>query len=407
MKLFSTITLISFAFTTAFTQVLPKSLKKEIAKIDGYYVSGDYKKALASTEKALDFYQSQTSKEAEAKEGYYHILKGQIYLGLGKSTPDAHDEIKRGIDLSKNSGKESQAYILALNHATLGYIEYGYVNNALPLFKEATTYALKLGKEDLNNLLKRTEAKLLLAQGYFDNAYLAARSQTSNIKNSISKYYEYKDPKSGKVKKRKYKKPAYIRIKRELGNHLNLVGEILVAKGAYAKADSALKIAQKWIKENIGKSDIAYAENLFQFGLKSYDQKAYELALPFFNEASSVMLKAKYGYRYRFSGNRYYEITSKLMECNWHLNKDDDVRGKRNQYYSETKRYFDKGNVNRAKIDFLDIKKQIIKKLLIFEGFSQNGYHHLFQRIFLRIIAPVKIIFNIFSNMTFVDIRII
>ena len=36
------------------------------------------------------------------------------------------------------------------------------------------------------------------------------------------------------------------------------------------------------------------------------------------------------------------------------------------------------------------------QKLIILEGFSQNGYHHLFQRIFLRIIAPVKIDFRHF-----------
>ena len=33
-----------------------------------------------------------------------------------------------------------------------------------------------------------------------------------------------------------------------------------------------------------------------------------------------------------------------------------------------------------------------LQKLIILEGFSQNGHHHIFQRIFLRIIAPVKII---------------
>ena len=32
-----------------------------------------------------------------------------------------------------------------------------------------------------------------------------------------------------------------------------------------------------------------------------------------------------------------------------------------------------------------------LQKLIILEGFRQNGHHHLFQRIFLRIIAPVKI----------------
>ena len=36
------------------------------------------------------------------------------------------------------------------------------------------------------------------------------------------------------------------------------------------------------------------------------------------------------------------------------------------------------------------------QKLIIFEGFSQNGYHHLFQRIFLRIIALANINFRHF-----------
>ena len=41
-------------------------------------------------------------------------------------------------------------------------------------------------------------------------------------------------------------------------------------------------------------------------------------------------------------------------------------------------------------------KNENLQKLIILEGFSQNGYHHLFQRIFLRIIAPVKIDFRHF-----------
>ena len=39
-------------------------------------------------------------------------------------------------------------------------------------------------------------------------------------------------------------------------------------------------------------------------------------------------------------------------------------------------------------------KNENHQKLIILEGFSQNGYHHLFQRIFLRIIALVKTDFH-------------
>ena len=46
-------------------------------------------------------------------------------------------------------------------------------------------------------------------------------------------------------------------------------------------------------------------------------------------------------------------------------------------------------------------KNENHQKLIILEGFSQNGYHHLFQRIFLRIIAPVKIDFRHFFEYDF------
>ena len=49
----------------------------------------------------------------------------------------------------------------------------------------------------------------------------------------------------------------------------------------------------------------------------------------------------------------------------------------------------------------------IVKKHVILEGFRQNGLHHWIQRNFLRIVAPVKIVFDIFSKMTFLDIRIV
>ena len=52
-------------------------------------------------------------------------------------------------------------------------------------------------------------------------------------------------------------------------------------------------------------------------------------------------------------------------------------------------------------------KNENHQKLIILEGFSQNGYHHLFQRIFLRIIAPVKIDFRHFFEYDIFDIRII
>ena len=49
-----------------------------------------------------------------------------------------------------------------------------------------------------------------------------------------------------------------------------------------------------------------------------------------------------------------------------------------------------------------------ISKLIILEGFRQNGHHHWIQRIVLRIIAPVKIDFRFFFRLWyFFDIRII
>ena len=37
-----------------------------------------------------------------------------------------------------------------------------------------------------------------------------------------------------------------------------------------------------------------------------------------------------------------------------------------------------------------------LQKLIILEGFRQNGHHHWIQHIFLRIVAPIKIDFRHF-----------
>ena len=45
-----------------------------------------------------------------------------------------------------------------------------------------------------------------------------------------------------------------------------------------------------------------------------------------------------------------------------------------------------------------NVKNENRQKLIILEGFSQNGHHHLFQRMFLRIIAPVNNYFRHFFD---------
>ena len=49
-----------------------------------------------------------------------------------------------------------------------------------------------------------------------------------------------------------------------------------------------------------------------------------------------------------------------------------------------------------------------LQKLIILEGFCQNGLHILIQRIFLRILAPVKIDFrHFFENDIFCNMEIV
>ena len=59
-------------------------------------------------------------------------------------------------------------------------------------------------------------------------------------------------------------------------------------------------------------------------------------------------------------------------------------------------------------------KNENVKKLIMLEGFMQNGHYHRNQRIFLRIVSCVKIVFRyvlkklIFDiEMSISDIRII
>lgn len=350
-----------FIFLVTSGQTLPKSLTKELAKIDGYYVSGDYQEYLKSVNKLSNFYASKTGDEAKKQEGHYLILKGKGLLGMGKPLPEALETINKGLKLISSVDNQSNEHITNLLTVSNSLIEYKYINEAINYYNQAVSISEKAEKTKYESALKATECKLLFAQGQYTQAYTIARSITGYYKEKINPYYEYKDPKTGKVKKKKHSKADFIKIKRDLGNHLNFSAQILLEKGDYKKADSARSVANKWIEQEIGKSDIAYVDNLYLKSLQLFYLEIYDEALKSFLETYSYMSKTKYGYKYEITGEKHFQILSKVMECSWIENQDDEVRGKRNYFYSEIKKYYEKGNVNRARINFLDIRKEIIK----------------------------------------------
>ncbi len=342
-------------------QELPKKLLKESQKLEGYYISGEYKDYISSLDKFIDFYQSKTGNTAKIHEGHYRVLKGKGLLGMGNPLATALTEMNKGIALISSTDKEAQELISNNLEIANTLIEYRYVNDALKYYSDAVKVLEITGKLKYTPEVQKTESKLLFAQGFYAEAYSIARSLTSYYKEKITPYYEYTDAKSGKVKKKKYKKPELIRIKRGLGNHLNFIAQILLEKGEYKKADSARSVAEKWIENEIGKKDIAYVDNLYLKSLQLYYLEIYDEALTSFLDTYSSMSKSKYDYRYEITSPDHYRILSKVMECSWIENQDSEVRGKRNYFYSEIKKYYDKGNVNRARIYFVDIKKQLIK----------------------------------------------
>ena len=257
--------------------------------------------------------------------------------------------------------KEAQEIIINNLEVANTLIQFNYINDALKYYDNAVKSIESTGKLKYLPEAQKTESKLLFKQAFYSEAYALARSLTGYYKEKITPYYEYTDPKSGKVKKKKYKKDELIRIKRGLGNHLNFIAQILLEKGEYKKADSAQNVANKWIENEIGKKDISYVDNLYLKSLQLYYLEVYDEALKSFLETYSYMSKSKYGYKYEITSPNHYQILSKVMECSWIENQDDEVRGKRNYFYSEIKKYYDKGNVNRARIYFVDIKKELIK----------------------------------------------
>ena len=57
--------------------------------------------------------------------------------------------------------------------------------------------------------------------------------------------------------------------------------------------------------------------------------------------------------------------------------------------------------------NFKNCQNGYLQKLVILEGFMQNGHHHRNQRSLLRIVALVKIDFQHFPKMIFFDMNII
>ena len=362
--MFKQLTLVFIYFiccTLCFGQELPKKLKKEVPNLESYFISGNYYKGLSVIDNVIDFYDAQVGKDADLASANYYEMKANFLLALGHPISEAMDLIEKGVAKSSSKGTDAYEYTEAHISAAQVLLTHNYVRQANEFYNKAEVLVNDIDKDKLRYELKRAQAKLLFKQGYYNDAYTLARSLTGDIKNTISKYYEYKDPKTGKIKKKKYKKPEYIKLQRQLANHLNFIGEILLEQGAIKASDSALKVAEKWIENEIGKKDIAYVDNQYLRGLQSFYLEQYPEAIKSFLIASSYISKSKYGYSYEPQTPFYYNLLSKTTECYWIENKDEEVRGKRNQFYSDTKRYFGKENTYNTRIDFLDINRYLIK----------------------------------------------
>lgn len=346
---------------TTYAQVLPKKLAKEAPNLEAYYISGDYYKGISILDNIIEYYESVPGDDAKVASAPYYVMKASFLMALGNALPMAEEQISKGVKLAAAKGEDTYEYAQIHLSITDTYLQHDYVKNALTYFNETKKLLTDLDKEKLNEELSIIETHLFFKQGYYSKAYTSARALTGAIKDNISKYYEYTDPKTGKIKKKKYKKADYVYLQRKLANHLNFIGEILLEKGEYKAADSALKVAETWIVKEIGKSDISYVDNQYLRGLHLYYLEVYHEALPYFYTSSSFLTKSKYGFRYQPQTPFYYQLLSKIMECNWIANNDEDVRGRRNQYYSEIKRFFGKENLFNVRIDFLDINRLIIK----------------------------------------------
>ncbi|MBV6644538.1 MAG: CHAT domain-containing protein [Cyclobacteriaceae bacterium] len=331
-------------FTTATAQ-----WEKQFDKAEVKYEVGDYAKALKSIKKT----KKKASKKIGAKSAIVAIAlvkEAKYNNGFGILT-EVQELVKQAVEINEEVNGEGrpEEYAFLLKDAAAVMADYGNFRLGAQYLDRARFVLDSSGLmvEDFAAELDMIKAKVMSGKGFYREAIKLVDDQAGFFQDIIDN--------SGK-------KQA-INHKREYAEMLIVVANAYRMMGDYLKSDSAFVYNNRWIDNNLGKSDILYAKNqLLNAKLLQENGLAVDAQAKLFQKAYLQATR-----KYLPSHAIVMEIQKNLMKAYYQNETGSKLRVVQGEFEKTLSKSFPKTSIHTISKDlmdlYFDLADQDIKKI--------------------------------------------
>jgi len=317
--------------------------EKYLAKAEDIYEQGDYKKAIKQISKLKA---KSIAKLGSANKylalGYIKEAKNNVAMGRFQKLDEL---IQKGVDMSiKVNGENTGDHLLLIIEVSDIYLEFGNYRMAEKYVARTEELMESTGItfEDFLAAVDLRKAAVLSGKGYYTEALKLINDREPFYNGRAIDKRTYVDDNSGKIVTEKFSQEDRTKRFQDFGRLMTLKANTLNKRGNFLSSDSAFLVADNWLERNMGKSDLAYLENLYYWA-KMLEDNGVEGKLPIkYYERATARLKGKY----KVTHNLNLKVEQRLIRA--YARNGDKAKGhqeeiaykKAAQYYGNTSLHY-------------------------------------------------------------------
>lgn len=335
-----------------------QTLDNLFTKIEKGYEKGDYK----------IFYKKNLEliKKASTAGNKYQIASAEFLAARGAELMGKFDKYKYHITTAEKlfaacDASDMSAYAKTGLYAVDAFISYGDYKQAelyIQKIQEASGKSSALTDSTLVFELKEHEAKIYFNEGFHLKAQKILPEIIDYRKSRIKKSELAFDKKKNKLVNVKLSSQEKALRKRNYALLKELEAQIVFENGDYSKAVEMTEQNEEWIRDNIGKKDIAFVNNLFVQGLYNESKGDFDEANDFYIKADKSIKKTKYG-RYRSYSREAMEINEYLVSSYSYTRHVTKYSKRKRLLEKKVKKYYGKDNYYYGRVMMLTARKNI------------------------------------------------
>lgn len=339
----------------------PTNWPSEFLKVDIEYTKGNYSKALKKSNALISkIEKTENNPFLLAKVAFQ---KAKIYEGLGDLN-SFKSNIEKGKSILNSSNKEKDNnYLLALLEQSEAFIQFSDYKSAFEIIQQAELLVKDSQKFDP---LIINQVKLKLSHTYF---HLGFYNKSQTFIPSLRRYYisrivkkeRYLDPKSNIEKYRNLNRKEISSRKREYAMLLNFTGQISIQNGNYPKADSILEYNSNFIRKDLRRKDISFAENLYLKGILHQERDEHNDAYYNFSKALKIAASAA-EIQYSSTSKNGMRLHKKAIVAARLAEKNKEGKKIRDVFTSKMKRFYKKENYHYSNVLIPDAARNLINQ---------------------------------------------